>query len=73
MKKKRSNELIKRNEGLRLKAYKDTVGVWTIGYGNTYYPLEFRIKGKVKDGDIITKEEADYILERLLKEDFDVS
>lgn len=33
-----TNELIndlKRDEGCRLKAYKDTVGVWTIGYGHT--------------------------------------
>lgn len=28
-------ELIKRFEGLRLKAYQDSVGVWTIGYGHT--------------------------------------
>ncbi|MDI3229237.1 lysozyme [Serratia marcescens] len=28
-------ELIKRFEGLRLKAYQDSVGVWTIGYGWT--------------------------------------
>ena len=27
--------LIKRFEGCRLKAYKDSVGVWTIGYGHT--------------------------------------
>jgi lysozyme len=27
--------LIKKFEGLRLKAYKDSVGVWTIGYGHT--------------------------------------
>lgn len=26
---------LKRHEGLRLKAYLDTVGVWTIGYGHT--------------------------------------
>lgn len=26
-------ELLKQHEGCRLKAYKDTVGVWTIGYG----------------------------------------
>ena len=26
---------LKRDEGLELKAYKDTVGVWTIGYGYT--------------------------------------
>ena len=28
-------ELIKRFEGLRLRAYRDAVGVWTIGYGHT--------------------------------------
>jgi lysozyme len=27
--------LIKSHEGLRLKAYQDIVGVWTIGYGHT--------------------------------------
>lgn len=28
-------EQLKKDEGLRLEAYKDTVGVWTIGYGHT--------------------------------------
>lgn len=27
---------LKRDEGLRLKAYQDTVGVWTIGYGHAH-------------------------------------
>ena len=27
---------LKIDEGLRLRAYKDTVGVWTIGYGHAY-------------------------------------
>lgn len=27
--------LIERNEGCRLRAYKDAVGIWTIGYGHT--------------------------------------
>lgn len=36
-------------EGLRLEAYQDIVGVWTIGYGHT--------KG-VKRGDKISKEQA---------------
>lgn len=27
---------LKRDEGLRLKAYRDTVGVWTIGYGHAH-------------------------------------
>ena len=32
---KEGRALIKRHEGLRLDAYVDPVGVWTIGYGNT--------------------------------------
>lgn len=36
-------------EGLRLEAYQDSVGVWTIGYGHT--------KG-VKPGDTITQQQA---------------
>lgn len=27
---------LKRDEGLRLEAYKDTVGVWTVGYGHAH-------------------------------------
>ena len=47
---------LKRAEGCRLSAYKDSVGVWTIGYGHT--------KG-VKAGDRITAYQA----EQFLKED----
>jgi lysozyme len=47
---KEIKELIKSYEGLRLKAYDDGTGVWTIGYGH--------IKG-VKKGQTITKEQAD--------------
>ena len=42
--------LIKSFEGCRLKAYKCPAGVWTIGYGHT---------AGVKEGDIITQEQAD--------------
>ena len=48
--------LIRQFEGLRLSAYKDAVGIPTIGYGTT--------KG-VKMGQTITRDEAD----RLLMED----
>lgn len=52
-----ANEIIKEFEGLRLEAYQDSVGIWTIGYGNTYY-----LDGKaVRKGDKITKQEADYL------------
>lgn len=49
-------ELIKKFEGCRLKAYKCSAGVLTIGYGHT--------KGVKKD-DVCTQEEAN----NLLKED----
>jgi len=42
----KSIQLIKQHEGLRLKAYKDTVGVLTIGYG---YNLEKGISNAVAD------------------------
>lgn len=41
--------LIKKFEGCRLEAYKDPVGVWTIGYGHT---------GDVKEGQKITEKKA---------------
>lgn len=49
-------KLITEFEGFRSKAYQDPVGIWTIGYGF--------IKG-VREGDVITREQAD---ERLRKE-----
>ena len=36
--------LIKGFEGLRLKAYDDGVGVWTIGFGTIKYPNGVRVK-----------------------------
>lgn len=47
--------MIKKFEGLRLKAYKCSAGKYTIGYGHTY---------NVKPDDIITVEEAEkYLIE----------
>ena len=46
-------ELIKRFEGLRLNAYQDSVGVWTIGYGHTK---------TAKAGQRITADEAHRLL-----------
>lgn len=51
-------ELIKKYEGLRLKAYKCPAQVWTIGFGTTIYPDGT----KVKEGDTCTKEEAEGLL-----------
>lgn len=47
-------EQLKRHEGLRLKPYKCSAGVWTIGYGHT--------KGVTKDSPAITRQEAEDLL-----------
>lgn len=46
-------DLLKKFEGCKLKAYKCPAGIWTIGYGST--------RG-VKEGDVITQEEADALI-----------
>jgi lysozyme len=51
--------IIKAQEGLRLKAYQDTGGIWTIGYGHT--------RG-VKPGMVITEAQADDFLTADLEE-----
>lgn len=45
--------LIKKFEGIKLKAYQCSAGVWTIGYGHT---------SGVKSTDVITKEQAESLL-----------
>ncbi len=45
-------------EGVRLHAYKDIKGIWTIGTGNTYY----EDGSPVKEGDVITKERVPTLL-----------
>lgn len=50
-----SEKLIAKFEGLRLKAYQDTGGIWTIGYGSTKDPFTGI---SVKEGDVITKDTA---------------
>jgi lysozyme len=45
--------VIKKFEGVRLTAYQDSVGVWTIGYGHTK---------DVKKGDQITQYQAEHFL-----------
>jgi lysozyme len=52
--------LIKRWEGLRLAAYKDSVGVWTIGYGHTAAAGPPAPKAGMK----ITEQEATDLLAR---------
>jgi lysozyme len=48
-------KLIKSFEGIKLKAYQDQKGVWTIGYGHT---------GGVKEGDKISKAQALVLLDK---------
>lgn len=43
-----SFNLISVFEGLKLSAYKDSIGIWTIGYGHT----------PAHEGDVITSEQA---------------
>lgn len=52
----KDTSLIRKWEGMRLGAYKDTGGVWTIGYGHT---------STAKPGMVISKKKA----EKLLRED----
>jgi lysozyme len=55
--------MIERFEGLRLEAYRDIVGVWTIGYGHT--------GPDVTPDRVITKEEADELLSHRLATEFE--
>lgn len=50
-----AEKLIAKFEGLRLNAYKDTGGIWTIGYGNTKDPFTGK---RVVEGDKISKATA---------------
>lgn len=56
--------LIKKFEGFRKNAYPDVVGIWTIGYGNT----EYSNKSKVKQGDVISRSDAELLLSNTIKE-----
>lgn len=54
----RAVDLIKHFEGLYTKAYKDPIGIWTIGYGHT---------ADVKPTDVITEKAACRLLENDLR------
>ena len=56
-------DLIRNFESLRLSAYDDGVGVWTIGYGTTKYPGGVR----VKKGDVCTPDQAKAYMQHDLK------
>lgn len=48
-----AKEQIKKFEGLRLNAYRDAGGVWTIGYGHAF----------CNPHDVVTREEANILLD----------
>ena len=51
-------QIIREFEGLRLKAYQDSKGIWTIGYGTIKYPNGVRVRA----GDTIKIEQAEAYL-----------
>jgi lysozyme len=56
-------DFIKKYEGLRLESYLCPAKIWTVGYGQTFYPGGKR----VQQGDIITIEEANTMFVSVLK------
>ncbi|MBE9598735.1 lysozyme [Pedobacter sp. MC2016-24] len=61
---KDGKDFIYQEEGVLLKAYKDQIGIPTIGVGFTYYP---GTGNKVKIGDKITEVECDLIFKEIIK------
>lgn len=55
-------DLIKHFEGCKLKAYKCPAGVFTIGFGSTFY----EDGSKVKEGDVITQERANELFDTII-------
>ena len=51
-------QLLKHYEGCKLTSYPDGIGVWTIGYGNTFY----EDGKKVVKGQTISQERAEQLL-----------
>jgi lysozyme len=54
----RAYDFIAKEEGLRLEAYQDEAGIWTIGYGI----IEYADGRTVHKGDVINKDQADEML-----------
>lgn len=57
-------DLIKQFEGLKLKPYLCPAGIWTIGYGNTYYPSGAKVK---LTDSAINQAKADELLKFLIQ------
>ncbi|WP_027521768.1 glycoside hydrolase family protein [Bradyrhizobium sp. Ec3.3] len=64
--------VIRSFEGRALKAYRDSVGVWTIGYGNTNFDafaVQF-LGQKIGAGLTITEEQAEFLLRESLSRNY---
>jgi lysozyme len=57
---KKCSDLVKTQEGCILHPYKDQVGVWTIGWGCTYYPNGKSVR---PDDPDLTQQQADKMLD----------
>ncbi|RYY99626.1 MAG: lysozyme [Chitinophagaceae bacterium] len=55
---KRCVDFIKAHEGLRLSAYQDSAGIWTIGYGT----IRYADQSPVRPGDLIDPTKAEALL-----------
>ena len=64
---KKCIDLVKEFEGCRLKAYKDEVGVWTIGYGITNSDKSIT-KTTIKSGLTISQATAESWLTKSLNQ-----
>jgi len=59
---------IRSQEGRALRAYQDTVGVWTVGYGLTNY--DAGLPWKVGRGLVITEEQAEWFLLKSIRNNY---
>lgn len=62
--------VLRSNEGKALKAYKDVVGVWTIGFGQTNADGKF-LGIDIKAGLVITEAQAEQLLQRAVTERYE--
>lgn len=68
----RGLNVIRSFEGRALRAYRDPVGVWTIGYGITNYDAGFVARyGKIGAGMSLTPEQCEQELVRSLREGYE--
>lgn len=65
---KKGIELMHKFEGLKLSSYKCPAGVWTIGYGNTFY----EDGSKVLPNQHISERRANQLFENIVNKFFDV-